>query len=361
MANLQRTYTGGATPSALASAISASSPGSGGTLAITTSVGWPTGAPFALVIDRGTVNEEQVLCVSRSAELCIIAPGGRGHDGTVAKAHNSGAPVEHCFDAASAQAFVDHVNDKVEADVHPGLYRRAEHTLAEHEDLDLVSEREHTLAAHEAMGLAAADLAKLKALGVLNLADHRIEIHDGFGYMKLVEHTDGSHNVFNYMKRTELAKYNIDPLGIDAATVGGQTPTQLTKRMVASWESASASAVYTTNANTDMVLTDVPVIANHTYGIHVHAIIEWAQLTAAARWDLAVRWSGGTPEKRLGIMQPGVNGTTFWPFDAMVFWRPTTTYATDDITFRLNEVANGADVTLNGPRSISLIDWGVFP
>ena len=103
MANIQRTYTGGATATALTVAMSAGSPGSGGTFAVGAAAGWPNGAPFTAVIDRGKPEEETVLCASRSDVLFVVAPGGRGFDGTVAKAHDAGAVVEHCFDSGVGQ------------------------------------------------------------------------------------------------------------------------------------------------------------------------------------------------------------------------------------------------------------------
>lgn len=65
--------------------------------------GHPTGSngPFVVCLGRGTASEEKVLCVSRSGTTFTVQAGGRGYDGTVGQAHNSGVTVEHVIDSAT--------------------------------------------------------------------------------------------------------------------------------------------------------------------------------------------------------------------------------------------------------------------
>ena len=211
MANIQRTYTGGATPSTLAVAMSAGSPGSGGTIALTVHDGWPQSGTFAMVIDRNTANEETVLCTSLSGTgLAVVAPGGRGFDGTDAQSHDLGAPVEHCFDAVSAQAFVDHLNDVVPADTHPMLLRTAAHTLAAHDDLGLVTKAGHDQALHTS-----------PPLSLLSQSAHDLALHENLGLMSdddyVAAHTLDAHKALG----VPTDKAAIDALHVDAKTWDG--------------------------------------------------------------------------------------------------------------------------------------------
>lgn len=75
----------------------------------TTSIGvvdgstFPSGSvnKFVIVIDRGTVDEEKILCTSRSTNTFTVAQ--RGYDGTIALPHASGAVVDHVLDALAMQ------------------------------------------------------------------------------------------------------------------------------------------------------------------------------------------------------------------------------------------------------------------
>jgi len=64
---------------------------------------FPTGAtaPFVIVIDRGTINEEKILVASRSANTLTVS--SRGYDGTPAVAHANAATVDHVLDATTIQ------------------------------------------------------------------------------------------------------------------------------------------------------------------------------------------------------------------------------------------------------------------
>lgn len=93
------------------SSMTAVSPPNAGTFSIANAAGWPDGSAgkFTVVIDRGTANEEKILCSSRTAlTVTVDATAGRGYDGTVATTHTSGtATVEHCIDATVLQKIID--------------------------------------------------------------------------------------------------------------------------------------------------------------------------------------------------------------------------------------------------------------
>jgi hypothetical protein len=56
---------------------------------------------FVVSIGRGTVEEEKILCSSRSTNTFTVSQ--RGYDGTTASAHVIGDYVDHVLDAAAIQ------------------------------------------------------------------------------------------------------------------------------------------------------------------------------------------------------------------------------------------------------------------
>jgi len=75
-------------------------------ISIVAATGWPTGAPFYVVIDPGQASEEKVL-VTRSSTTLTVVSSGRGVDGTSAAAHTSGAVIYPCITALD----LDEAND----------------------------------------------------------------------------------------------------------------------------------------------------------------------------------------------------------------------------------------------------------
>lgn len=107
MAKTRRNYKGGAVSTTTSSSIAASGTNS---FTIAAYTGWPSGsAPFFVVVEPGTANEEKIL-VTRSgatdSTLAVYATpnvaSNRGLDGTTAVAHNSGSVVYPVFTAADA-------------------------------------------------------------------------------------------------------------------------------------------------------------------------------------------------------------------------------------------------------------------
>jgi hypothetical protein len=107
MAKTRRSYTGGA-----ASTTTGSSIASSGTTSFTIAAytGWPYGsAPFHVVVEPGTSNEEKILVTRTGATDTTIniyatpnVAANRGVDGTTAFAHNSASTVYPVFTATDA-------------------------------------------------------------------------------------------------------------------------------------------------------------------------------------------------------------------------------------------------------------------
>ena len=111
---MRREYAGGAQTAQLTAVLG----GSTADLTITCDdlTNYPDGSvgPFYIVIDRGLVSEEKILCASRSGNVITVyntgLTNGRGADGTSVLSHNIGANVEHVFtatDADEANSFIN--------------------------------------------------------------------------------------------------------------------------------------------------------------------------------------------------------------------------------------------------------------
>lgn len=107
MTGIRKSYSGNATATTLAGAITNSST----TIPVTAIVGFPdtTVGPFVIVVDRGNSSEEKILIQSYSGTNMIVET--RGYDGTSAQAHGIGANVVHTLDAVT----IDQANDIVNA------------------------------------------------------------------------------------------------------------------------------------------------------------------------------------------------------------------------------------------------------
>ena len=112
---MRRQYAGGAKPTTL----SASLGGSTADLSISgvDFSNYPDGSigPFYIVIDRGQVTEEKILCVSRSGNTITVyntgLTNGRGNDGTSVVGHSAGSIAEHVFTSVDADEANSHVNN----------------------------------------------------------------------------------------------------------------------------------------------------------------------------------------------------------------------------------------------------------
>jgi hypothetical protein len=86
------------------------------TFTVVDATGFPTGAvgKFVVTLQRGTLDEERMLCSSRSGPSITVDQ--RGWDGTIARTHSAGATVEHTWSATEADQANDHTSSA--GDVH---------------------------------------------------------------------------------------------------------------------------------------------------------------------------------------------------------------------------------------------------
>lgn len=92
---VRRAYSGAPVQTTLADAITSTSL----TFNITDATGWPSGAPFFVVVDPGQTGEEKVLCTRSGTTLSVASTADRGADGTSAAAHAPGAVIYPCVSA----------------------------------------------------------------------------------------------------------------------------------------------------------------------------------------------------------------------------------------------------------------------
>ena len=123
MSHITRSVLGGAVPSTLSGAITAGSPGSGGTFTVAAATNWPT-ANFAVVVDPGTATTETILCSSRSGTTLTVATSGRGYDNSTAQSHANNAVIVPDFDAVAISALLEHLNTDAGTD-HTGYVASA--------------------------------------------------------------------------------------------------------------------------------------------------------------------------------------------------------------------------------------------
>lgn len=111
---MRRQYAGGAQSAQLTSVLGGSTADL--TIACDDLTNYPDGSigPFYIVIDRGLVSEEKILCEARNGNTISVyntgLSNGRGADGTGVLSHSIGASVEHVFTATDADEANLHVN-----------------------------------------------------------------------------------------------------------------------------------------------------------------------------------------------------------------------------------------------------------
>jgi len=112
---MRRSYEGAAPAAQLTTDLAASTAAL--TIFCTDLTNWPTGVngfPFFIVINRGKVNEEKILCASRTGNVLTVydvgLDNGRANDDTSISAHVANSVVEHIFTATDADEANAHVN-----------------------------------------------------------------------------------------------------------------------------------------------------------------------------------------------------------------------------------------------------------
>jgi hypothetical protein len=112
---MRRSYEGAAPAAQLTTDLASSTAAL--TIFCTDLTNWPTGVggyPFYIVINRGKVNEEKILCSSRTGNVLTVYDvglvNGRAADDTSISAHTANSVVEHIFTATDADEANAHVN-----------------------------------------------------------------------------------------------------------------------------------------------------------------------------------------------------------------------------------------------------------
>ena len=112
---MRRSYEGAAAAAQLTTDLASSTAAL--TIFCTDLTNWPTGVggyPFYIVINRGKVNEEKILCSSRTGNVLTVYDvglvNGRAADDTSIAAHTANSVVEHIFTATDADEANAHVN-----------------------------------------------------------------------------------------------------------------------------------------------------------------------------------------------------------------------------------------------------------
>ena len=112
---MRRSYEGAAAAAQLTTDLALSTAAL--TIFCTDLTNWPTGVggyPFYIVINRGKVNEEKILCASRTGNVLTVyddgITNGRAADDTSIAAHVANSVVEHIFTATDADEANAHVN-----------------------------------------------------------------------------------------------------------------------------------------------------------------------------------------------------------------------------------------------------------
>lgn len=116
---VRRAYSGAPVKTTITSTITASDL----TISLVSATGWPTGAPFYVVIDEGLATEEKAKCTRSGTTLTIASVGDRGVDGTAAAGHQSGASIRPCLtalDLDEANAVASVLTTKGDMPVHTG-------------------------------------------------------------------------------------------------------------------------------------------------------------------------------------------------------------------------------------------------
>lgn len=126
---------------------------------------------------------------------------------------------------------------------------------------------------------------------------------------------------------------------------------------IAQQELTANSAPVSGDGTGDMSLTNVPVYAGRLYGVHMHSRYD---INAAGEWAAECHLNG-TKIGEFGFFNhPGASDGLI---DGTVWWEPSVTTITDDLTLVWNELAGTSTVTLiaaaNTPRWLTLLDYGL--
>lgn len=126
--------------------------------------------------------------------------------------------------------------------------------------------------------------------------------------------------------------------------------------------STESDVTYTTSSVTDFVLTAVPLIGGHIYGIHLHSVLRTPNVVAAANWEIQLRVNGSVSD-RLWQVNHGVTGTTQWMVDGWVY-HTADEHGDYDLDVYADEIVDGMNLEFRAgataPRSFTVFDFGTL-
>jgi hypothetical protein len=381
---VDRAYSGAAAATIINTAMTATVPGVGGTISVADDSGYPPSGKFEIVVDRGQTNEENIMISSRSGTTFTI--GQRGYDGSVASSHTSGeATCESDLSGRTVQLFVDHVDD---VEVNPHSSSLPVGTTAGHD----VEARHQFGAAYGTPVTPTAltpDIAgaagtgnnparedhvhnvpagNVSSVGTANTegttaffarADH---VHDtAAGFIDSSDKfaagvVDAAAIGANAVGQSELADNAVDTGAIvDNAVTDAKIEDDFARGIIRQQILTTDNGPHTTDAVTDMTLTNVSVVDGHTYEIHFHCFYG---LSSAGNWRFDL-WVNGVLHDCFDIARNSGEMA-----DGRVYWVAPATAATDDFVVRVDEVSAGGDLTLSAAaglrRTLTITDLGVL-
>lgn len=287
--------------------------------------GWPTGAtaPFIATIGDPLAGdaEEKILVTSRTGET--LNGCTRGRDGTPPQSWGPNTRIRHTISAEWALDLSRHQFDPTRHD-HTQYLRSVDHAGIVH----------------------TAAMLGTDSVGNDELQDNSVALAN------MQDASVGTAELINNAVTT--AKIGDDQVTGPKFTGG--------RGIVRQFDEDIDSSTFSDDADTDMVLNNVPVVAGRTYAIHLHSRFIFASLVADARWVIRLRLNG-VDFDIFDDLQPVTLGNTRGTIDATVYWTPSVSAATDDLLVRLDKLADGAQLTLvgsgTGKRTLTLTDVGI--
>lgn len=133
--------------------------------------------------------------------------------------------------------------------------------------------------------------------------------------------------------------------------------------IVAQQKLTTTTAAYPATTVTDMALNNVNVTAGRTYQVHLHVQYLFAAVNTTATWTLELLINGVATD-RFTVIRTGIAGTSQYTFDGSLYWTPSVTASSDDLTVRASLSSAGATLQLSAAadatRSLTLLDVGVL-
>lgn len=305
--------------------------------------GWPTGAiaPFIATLGDPLLGEaeEKVLVTSRTGDT--LNGITRGYDGTPAQSWGPNTRIRHTIAANFMAELSAHVHDDTRHD-HGQYLRALDHAAIAHTEAMLGPDSVGTSELID--GSVTQAIIADDAVGTPEIQDNAIVqalmADASVGTAELIDANVTTPKLANdavTKEKTVAARGIVRQLSLD-------TP---------------PAAPYTGDTVTDMVLTNVPVVAGRTYGIHLHAEYD---LDIGSTYVIEGRVNGTVIDRFWRIEDEGTvqNEDTI---DATIYWTPSVTQATDDIDVYVRGIAGFGALNFTGTgdckRTLTLIDMSI--